>query len=417
MRSWNYFLLLGILLLQGMFLSSTLASTQPLRVLDEFSNLGGTGFENEHNLLLDEEAHVLYGVNEWDNIFFRINLLAEQPKMEILYQFSRKNKIFLPKSKLIFSKDKKYIYGIADEAVYRINLHNPENVSVTLLHEFAPNDSVNGHHPIYSVALSPDEKYLYGITNSESLSISHTGTIFRIDLMKDNFPFTTLYKFNDNLNGIRPVQLVINREGTSLYGTTSYGGKNDCGTIFQYNLIDTMDKTFTVLDNFKTCGRFNNHYESIDLILSHDNKFLYGVHGGIFENGMRSYVYRLPLYNTSSLEILYLFDKSENDENIFGPASSLALNENDSILYGTSSWTSLGGHNSCGTLFAQDLTNLKKNPAENKLLNLYAFECYVKGNAPQGILLNHNSKKLYGTTIWGGKNNHGIIFEFSNIRE
>ncbi len=122
-----------------------------------------------------------------------------------------------------------------DGTVFRVTT----NGVLTRLLSFA---STNGANPAGTLALGSDGTF-YGTTYNGGTS--DNGTIFRITT---NGLMTLLHSFSGVNDGANPdAGLVLGSDG-NFYGTTSGGGRNFNGTIFQI----TTNGTFTVVYSFAT---------------------------------------------------------------------------------------------------------------------------------------------------------------------
>jgi uncharacterized repeat protein (TIGR03803 family) len=83
------------------------------------------------------------------------------------------------------------------------------------------------------------------------------------------------------------------------------------------------------------------------------------------------------------------------------PQAALTVGS-DGSLYGT---TSLGGANNAGTVF--------KITTGGALTTLFSFNGTTNGSTPLGALVQAGNGNLYGTTLAGGANNDGTVFEIT----
>src|SRR5438552_273208 len=154
--------------------------------------------------------------------------------------------------------------------------------------------------------------------------------------------FTSLHSFN-LIDGVYPYDGLI-LSGGAIYGTTSDGGTNGCGTVFS---INTGGTGFNVLCNFPDTG--NNHGANPSaLILS--GSTLYGTesNGGSHGNGA---VYKVNT-DGSSFTILHDFTATaypppQVNGDGAEPFGNLILSGN--TLYGT---TVGGGSSADGVVFS-----------------------------------------------------------------
>ena len=251
--------------------------------------------------------------------------------------------------------------------------------SPTVLASF--NDS-NGSGPEGGLTLSSDGNTLYGTTSFGGAS--NDGTVFSLPLGGGS-P-TVLASFNGS-NGKCP-DTSLTLSGNTLYGTTFYGGANGDGTVFSVPLGGGSPTTLLSFNSRNGYGYNPNG----SLTLS--GNILYGTTyqgGGASNEGT---VFSLPL-GGGSPTVLASFNGS-NASNARFPYGGLTLSGN--TLYGT---TNTGGTNNEGTVFSLPLGG-------GSATVLASFNGSV-GNCPQaGLTLSGNI--LYGTTYQGGASNDGTVF-------
>lgn len=239
-------------------------------------------------------------------------------------------------------------------------------------------NSQSGIFPQLSKFVS-DGNWLYGTTNSGGNGF---GVVYKIKT--DGTGYTRLFVFDGSTYGSNPLGLVLS--GSTLFGTTNYGGTYDSGIIFK---INTDGTGLTKLLDF---DRTNNGAFPDVPILS--GSILYGctTYGGINDQGV---IYKINTDGTGYSKILD-FDGTNHGRQ---PNCSLILS--GSILYGT---TLYGGINDRGTVFkiGTDGTGYSK---------MYDFD-NTNGSSVYGSLALFGSA-LYGTTYYGGSNGQGVIFKIN----
>lgn len=214
------------------------------------------------------------------------------------------------------------------------------------------------------------------------------GTVFR--LAASGSGYTIGYDFgSSNDDAATPNSaLVLGPDGT-LYGTTTEGGYDDFGTIFQI----TTDGTLTILHDFRgTDGTFPD----ASLIQANDGQ-LYGTTsgGGPYDAGT---VFRLG--TDDALTTLYSFpDKVDGLQ----PEAPL-IQANDGNLYGT---TYYGGTAGGGTVFALATDG-------SGFATLHNFVGGDNDGAnPVAALLQACDGTFYGTTAFGGARRVGTVYRLA----
>jgi uncharacterized repeat protein (TIGR03803 family) len=235
-----------------------------------------------------------------------------------------------------------------------------------------------GSNPLGTLTYSGST--LYGTTNTGG-SYGY-GTVFKV--VSDSTGFVKLYDFDGSSNGANPSRGVI-ISGTTLYGTTVFGGSYAEGTIFK---IETNGTGFTkMLDFDNTNG--SNPWSS--LVLS--SSVLYGSTA----NGGTGYgvVFKINTNGTGYSKLL------EFDNNTTGAAPyGLTISGSGSILYGM---TNGGGTQGMGVVFK--ITTIG---AYTKLLDFTG----QNGENPVGSVIPLGTK-LVGMTAKGG-NGFGAIFSIND---
>jgi len=260
-------------------------------------------------------------------------------------------------------------------------------VGLTNLFSF---NQANGSQPAAGLLQMPDGAF-YGTT--EEGGSNNIGTAFKITSIG---AFTSLLSFT-GAGGTYPganlaANLVWGATG-NLYGTTSAGGTNDCGTVFQM----TTNGGLTSLVSFTgTNGAALGVYPN-GLVRGGDGNF-YGTTqmGGtndISSDGDGTIFRVTP---AGALTTLFCFNYT-NDANPYG---GLVQGTNGNF-YGT---TQAGGSNGLGTVFEVTTNGV--------LTSLISFNS-TNGADPQAGLVQGADGNFYSTTYFGGNTNAGTVFKIS----
>jgi uncharacterized repeat protein (TIGR03803 family) len=215
------------------------------------------------------------------------------------------------------------------------------------------------------------------------------GTVFTVN------PATgvekVVYSFGGRPDGAYPYANLLFMNG-GFYGTTSYGGQLDAGSIFQ---LDPNTGIETILWNF---GQHESDGQSPQAGLIAVGQALYGTttQGGEWGNGA---VFKYN-YRSGPEKILYSFGLPGG-----GAAPMGALVNKGGTLFGT---TACPPNDGCeqlvGTVFSYDLKTASYS-------QLYNFQGKADGEYPQSAL-NYYRGALFGTTS-GGNSNGGTIFKLN----
>ncbi len=199
---------------------------------------------------------------------------------------------------------------------------------------------------------------------------------------------SVLYSFGTGNNGKYPNGGLVMDASGNLYGTTSFGGTYNKGTVFKI----TPSGVESVLYSF---GPDNDeHWPNGGLVMDASGN-LYGTtaKGGTYNKGT---VFKITPSGVES--VLYSFGNGNNGKY---PNGGLLMDASGN-LYGT---TERGGTNNFGTVF-----KITSSGVESVL---HSFGKGNDGVLPNGGMLMDASGTLYGTTSVGGTVNSGTVFKIT----
>lgn len=280
---------------------------------------------------------------------------------------------------------------------------------------------------------------LYG-ANSDSFTAP--GYLYSLNPTGPGFTIEHTFADTDSLGNIDGTDATsgLVQVGSKLYGTTHVGGDNDAGTIYSF---DPVTRAETVLHNFG--GTPNDGREPYYGGLSASGNTLFGTtlsggqaagvlfsmnadgtgyqilhsFGAVFGEGYSPYVPPIvdgtKLYGTTSNSTgstggstiysintdgtgfiqLHVFDPNTEGTLIVSSVSLV-----DGKLYGTSASGGIGHY---GTLFS-----INTDGTDFTILHNFSSDL-TNGGAPYGGVVSDGSF-LYGTAIFGGTSNGGIIY-------
>lgn len=260
--------------------------------------------------------------------------------------------------------------------------------STVMASQFNLTGSHMGEAPYGEMILASNGK-MYGMTQSGG---SHGyGTIFEYD------PITGGYDKKYDLakaTGGLPLGNLIEVANGIFYGMTAWGGANDLGTIFEYNLNTNV---YTKKIDFDGFGKGSNPFGSL---LKASNGKLYGFasEGGAQYAGT---LFELDI-TTNSFQKKVDFAGSSANPNNAGTPRGHFIQASNSKLYGLSYD---GGNQANGAIFEYDII-------ADTCITVFNFDGATHGKYPYGSLMQASNGKLYGTTHEGGIANGGVIFEF-----
>ena len=255
---------------------------------------------------------------------------------------------------------------------------------------------------------SQSDGFLYGVARTGGEN--GTGTVFKI--ARDGTGFEVLHVFGEitsdeddpltkNADGAYPLGSLVENNGF-LYGTTSRGGPQGRGTVFQ---VRADGSAFTTLYVFKQLipvedgpSVNDNGAHPLAGLLDGGDGYLYGVASVGAEHGTGN-VFRMKLDGTG-FETLHHFGSRFGSQ----PAATPALGQ-DGLLYGTTSTGGVDEENdpsSFGTIWsmATDGTGFTR---------IFSFDG-ATGTGPNSKLLQLNSSIFVGTTNGGGRCGEGTLY-------
>ena len=245
-----------------------------------------------------------------------------------------------------------------------------------------PGDPIDGGTTPNVVAQGRDGN-LY--TTSWAGGANNLGTVYKVTPAG---ALTVLYSF-DSTHGSNPISGVILATDGNFYGTTSGGGSLGFGTVFKI----TPGGILTTLYNFTGGSDGGNPFAPP--IQGTDGN-LYGT--ASTEGAGNGTIYKLTLSGTFT--VLYEFSGTDGST----PKANL-FQGTDGNFYGTTTFGGTGTCN-CGTVF--------KITAAGKLTSLYSFDG-THGSIPEyASIVQASNSKFYGTTVYGGINNVGVVYEMTS---
>jgi uncharacterized repeat protein (TIGR03803 family) len=253
---------------------------------------------------------------------------------------------------------------------------------IALLHEFA--GGVNdGGSPLGSLTLSGST--LYGMTRYGGNS--NNGVVFKVGA--DGSGYQLLHEFAGGANDGASPEDSLTLSGSTLYGTTYFGGDSNRGVIFK---VGTDGSNYQLLHEFTT-GPDDGALPGGSLTLSGSALWGSTVTGGALDRGV---IFNIGT-DGSGYWHPHVFVGGVTDG--MSPRGSLSLS--DSTLYGM---TRNGGDSDKGVIF-----KVGTDGSYYQVLHEFAGGAN-DGAWPEGSLTVSGST-LYGMTWQGGDSNEGVIFK------
>ena len=328
--------------------------------------------------------------------------------------------------------------------------------TVTTLYEFA--GGTDGDQPIGRVLIGPDGS-LYGTTfrgGGSGCGGFGCGTVFKLSNSGGHWTEAVLYRFTGGTDGAEPSDDLARDSAGAIYGTASSGGVlhscggPGCGVVWKLTPSGSGWTEAALYQFHNTDGAVPTG----GVILDHSGS-LYGV---TFLGGTNNFgtVFQLtPSGSGCTQKVLYNFNNGTDGKY---PNTGLVLDTSGS-LYGT---TSMGGTGLGGTVFeltpsgsdwtfstldslsggdgpshgsltldaggnlygttAQDGSQrwgsaFKLTPSHDgwTYTSLYDFTGGDDGLQPESNLTFDMKGDLFGTTLGGGTNGYGVVFEISGV--
>jgi uncharacterized repeat protein (TIGR03803 family) len=226
---------------------------------------------------------------------------------------------------------------------------------------------------------------IYGLTEAGGSSY---GTLFEFDPSTNTGVDKVV--FSNGTNGYEPEGGLTQSSNGKLYGTTTRGGANDAGVLFEYD--PTTNAYLKKVDFTISNGKLPQ-----GVLLKASNGMLYGLtmQGGVNNSGV------IFEYDAGSNTFTKKIDLSYSPDGAY-PLSSLTRIPGGKT-YGV---TSSGGANGLGTLFEYDAVT-------GNLISLVQFSGTANGAEANGKVVQGANGNLYGMTYRGGLNNLGVLYEYN----
>lgn len=273
------------------------------------------------------------------------------------------------------------------------NTSNGGNQFGLIFKYIAGNNSFTETYRLQGIAgTSPQEvvqvgNYIYGGTSQGGAF--GNGVLYRFEPGTGNYK--TIHDFN-YLQGSQFKGRLLPASNGKLYGTTTVGGLNSGGILFEFDL---NSNTYSKLIDFNhsTSGSMPTGY-----LIQASNGKIYGTttSGGLFSSGILSggTIFEFDI-TTNTLTKLHDFDQAGGDY----PVGGLFETPSGTLIGVTNS----GGINDYGVIYEFDVTT-------NSYFKRYEFN-YQSGYYPWSTPISYSSTKLLGTTSSGGIGG-GTIYEY-----
>ncbi len=227
------------------------------------------------------------------------------------------------------------------------------------------------------------------------------GSVFALRKQKE----TTLVQFDGNNASMPQAGLIADSSG-ALYGTSVYGGTVGLGAVFKVARSGGVWTVQTIWSFGANDG--DGQLPHSDLMMDAAGN-IYGTTSSGGNNAVGAVFELSPSGSGWKEKILYSFFGNADGE---GPVAGVLMDRNGD-LFGTT-WQGGAGickYNGCGTVFSlhQDRVRWKE-----QLIHVFGFGTDVRDGAyPLGTLIADSAGALYGTTEGGGAHGAGTVFKVS----
>jgi uncharacterized repeat protein (TIGR03803 family) len=273
----------------------------------------------------------------------------------------------------------------------------------SVLHNFTGEG--DGALPYAGVTVGPGG-VLYG-TASAGGNHGH-GVAFKLANQGSSWTLSPLYEFTGGSDGADPFGGVVIGPNGALYGTTSYGGAENYGTVFELRPPPTACKAIlcywseSVLYTFMEVPD-GQYPEFVNLAFDRAGN-IYGTTmlGGMYNSGTAFEL--TPSGGGYTESIIHSF--GGGSDGVY-PYSGVVLDTAGNV-YGTTfgGGTGTGCRGGCGTVY-------QLMPSSGWLENILVDFDVTNGYTPLGGLIIDASGNLYGTTTAGGQHEFGEVFKLA----
>jgi uncharacterized repeat protein (TIGR03803 family) len=275
--------------------------------------------------------------------------------------------------------------------------------SDTVLYSFCSSTScVDGEQPQGSLVADASGNHLYGTTTYGGTNA--LGEVFELTNSGGTWTETVIYSFlgSANSDGAYPIGgVVFDAAGKNLYGTTSQGGASNQGTVFELSESGGTWKE-TVLHEFSDVGGDDGYYPYAALVFDAGGN-LYGttVYGGKFGVGT---VFQLkPSGSKWTYHLIRVFPGGAGGDYPYG---GLVVDKTNGYLYGTAYQG--------GLIWNVGVVYQMREISGVWISNIiYTILGDTLGANPESSLATDTAGNLYGTTYYGGSYNLGSVFKLT----
>lgn len=395
-RSW-WAMVVGSAALASAMIAAPL---QAQTFLDLHSFTGfGDGSVPEAGVTLDRAGN-FYGTT-FQGTVFKMSHAGSGWILSTLHTFGGSGDGANPASRVVFGPDGT-LYGTtsaggANRSGTVYNLRPPASVcrstscqwTETILHNFTGSD---GAGPQLGDLVFDAAGNIYGTTSSGGAF--GQGVVFKLTPSGGSWTESVLYSFAGGNDGAVPYSGVILDAAGNLYGTTTMGGANSMGTVYELTRSQS-GWSETILYAFGGSDQSFSPYGG--LIFDRQGNLFGSASGG--PNGGGTVYELVPANGGWTYNLAYGFS------GYAGPRDSPTMDASGNIFITD---LSTGVPYQAGSVY-------KLTPGSGgwTLTDLYDFIGASDGANPFGIVVLDAAGNVYGTTTLGGTHNLGVVFEIT----
>jgi uncharacterized repeat protein (TIGR03803 family) len=228
------------------------------------------------------------------------------------------------------------------------------------------------------------------------------GTVFQITRSLVMYGLTSLYSFTGANDGANPQATLVQGSDGCFYGTTTFGGTNGYGTVFQITAKGAM----TVLYSFQAP---NDDTASLAALVQGNNGTSYGTTLGDGNAGNGTVFAINP--NGTGFTTLYSFSAGGTNTSGAYTNSDGAMPDRGLILAGDTLYgtTGAGGSSGNGTVFSLTL------PGPQLSITLFRNKCHIDvADQCHGFALG-SSLSLGAAAVWNNNSTAPIVISGQNV--
>lgn len=267
----------------------------------------------------------------------------------------------------------------------------------------------DGGRPMGTLTFDP-ARNLYGTTTNGGTYGG--GVAFRLSASGSLWSYSVLYSFGAGSDGLAPTGKLIFDAAGNLYGTTSAGGSQGCGTVFELSPSSSGTWSEMILYQF-TCGADGGNPQAGVVFDKAGNlygtTFIGGAPGACASVGGCGTVFKLAgSRGTWDFTVLHAFQDADGGN----PQSGVSIDPANNLFGTTLGFGALGW----GTAY-ELLPDAQGQQTRFRLLHTFGLR--TDGGNPAGGIVFDSVGNAYGSTMVGGHDGagYGTIYRLERNRD